>query len=497
MSVRRQTIATMAILCAGSAGMAVERTDTTPKAGAVAGAQLRAEARADETRPDPHNMNSAVPRLIAAYDPSRAAATDVPNPGQTPRFLPDYHWAVAEQSVILRPGDLGLAENISIYPEGLTFARNGDLLLAACCPHQAATFIMRSSDRGRTWTRHGVLEHRGDEGYSPRAGFVEGMHMTASGRLVLIYYILRQDHERTGPGHPYYIPFANSNRFTHLSSRQWGAYSDDEGETWQWTPMDISPFRSMDAEASSQIFEGADGTLVASFRGHLNPEEMEAFITSNGIVRSHDGGLSWGDASVMHRAVPGSGDWFNESQVLPLHDGRWLCMMRLNPNYVNGAGFLIMCRAYSSDRGRTWTHPVHTRFHGGEPGMGYLPDGGILCTQTGGYVIDVQITEDGWPKWQPRNEEPKLLYEISYDSGLTWSYWGDLYLAETGSREHIGSPIIRPLDPNTAIALYHRGEKGSHERFGGYGPQFIGASWLRKVSADDPAASRLRYPLRP
>jgi len=410
--------------------------------------------------------------------------------------LPDYRWVVEEQRIILQPKHLGLDESISIYPEGLTFAKNGDLLMAACCPKAAKTFIMRSADRGRTWTGQGVLEHRDPpKDYRARSGYVEGMHMTKSGRLVLIYYVLDQEIEKTEPGDEYYVPGGNNFRFTRLRSVQWGAYSDDEGETWNYSPMDIFPFKSGDFEASSQIFETKDGTLVASFRGHLSQDELDAGIGSVGIVRSHDGGKSWGDASIVHRGRPGSGLWYNESQVVPLPDGRWLGMIRLNDNNQHPKAPLIMNRCYSRDQGRTWTYPVQTRFRGGEPGLGLLPDGAVLCTQTAGRFLALVIREDGTEVRRYGIEKcGKLLYEISYDGGLTWAYWCDLYVAEVGSNEHIGSPIIRALDEDAAIAVYHRGSKASANKHGRYGKQFIGASWLRKVPADSPQASNLEYP---
>ena len=410
--------------------------------------------------------------------------------------LPDYRWVVEEQQIILRPKQLGLDKIISIYPEGLTFAANGDLLMAACGPEAGKTFIMRSSDRGKTWTRQGVFQHRNPpQAYSARSGSVEGMHMTRSGRLVLIYYVLDQKYVKTVPDNPYYVPDGNNYRFTRLRSVQWGAYSDDEGKSWRYAPMDLSLFKSMDAEASSQIFETKAGTLVASFRGHLNQEELDSGITSNGIIRSHDGGKSWGDANPIAKARPGSGLWYNESQVIPLPDGRWLCMMRLNDNNQPPKALLIMNRSYSRDQGRTWTYPVQTRFRGGEPGTGILSDGAVLCTQTAGRVFDSVIREDRVEVRRYGIEErSKLLYEISYDGGLIWAYWGDLYRAEAGSSEHIGSPIVRPLDQDTAIVVYHRGSKASAEKHGRYGKQFIGASWLVKVPLVDPRAKALRTP---
>ena len=453
----------------------------------------------------------ALALAIVMWAGSNAAAEDE---SVNKAKVPDYRWVVEDRQIIVRQKDLGLEEDVSVYPEGLTFAKNGDLLMAACvnsgigmairAPAVGKTVILRSSDRGRTWRQQGVLEHKGAEGYDPRDGAVEGMYMTKSGRLVLIYYIFQQQISTNDPGSPYYVPGGNNYRFAHLSSRQWGAYSDDEGVTWHYVPMDISPLKSMYAHACSQIFEEKDGTLVASFRGHLTQEELDCGITSNGIVRSRDGGRSWGDATPIVTGQPGSGIRFSENQVIPLPDNRWLCMMRLSDNNCVPVFPLTMCRSYSRDRGRTWTYPVRTQFHGGEPGMGFLPDGAILCTQTAlRKTVTVTTPCTVGMHWTQRNDKTKfdgLLYEISYDSGLTWSYWGKLYVAEPGTGEHFGSPIIRPLDENTAIAVYHRGDKNWSKKFpdldpGRYGgSQFIGASWLRKVATDDPKAKALRTP---
>ena len=157
-----------------------------------------------------------------------------------------------------------------------------------------------------------------------------------------------------------------------------------------------------------------------------------------------------------------------------------------------------MCRSYSRDRGRTWSYPIHTQFHGGEPGMGFLPDGAILCTQTGiGWTLTVSMnfaaTKAAYSDPRTEGESGGFPYEVSYDGGLTWSYFGVLYLTEPGSREHFGSPIIRPLDKDTAIVVFHRGSKALAQKYGGYGPMFIGASWLRKVPLSDPRVTELNH----
>ena len=204
-----------------------------------------------------------------------------------------------------------------------------------------------------------------------------------------------------------------------------------------------------------------------------------------------------GATTLACRLVAAEGESVNGANV---PDYRWLCMMRLNDNNAVPVFPLTICRSYSRDRGRTWTYPVRTQFHGVEPGMGFLPDGAILCTQTA-MKKTVSVTTPCTVGMHSRvfddkNKFTGLLYEVSYDGGLSWPYHGKLYVAESGG-EHIGSPIIRPLDEDTAIVVYHRGDKDWTKKFpdlnpGRYGgPQSIGASRLRKVPLDDPRVAGL------
>jgi len=175
-------------------------------------------------------------------------------------------------------------------------------------------------------------------------------------------------------------------------------------------------------------------------------------------------------------------------------------MIRLNNNYFIEVHPVIMHRSYSSDQGRTWTFPVPTRFNGGEPGAERLPDGGILSAQTSpGRTYSILWTEDSMSRGGISQTRPwGLLYEVSYDGGLTWAYWGDLYRTEKDSAEHIGSPTFLSVDEDNVFAVYHRGSKelaSKHRRIGpyrNYGPLFIGTCWLGKVAPDDSRAKALR-----
>ena len=401
--------------------------------------------------------------------------------------LPAHRWVVERQKTILRPEDVGLKQPHIFQPEGLTNAKNGDLLMAACSKNTAQTFIMRSTDRGNSWRKVGSLKNKG-------GGTSEGMVALRSGRLVITCYRPRGKVGKILQGSEYYVPQGSNFRFKSFKSVQYAAYSDDEGLTWNYSPlMKIAPFKAASFVSSSQIFETKRGTLATSFYGYLNDQQLASGVGSVGVVRSHDSGKTWGDVSVVCGGVPGSGQWYNESFVTPLPDGRWVCMVRMNPINEHRKTPLYIKRCYSRDAGRTWTHPVPTRFRGGEPGGTVLPDGGLLCSQTAGWTIDLRIREDRvHADRYGILDRGKLLYEVSYDGGLTWDYWGDLYRAEKGSRQHNGSTIVRVLDDDHLLAVYHCGEKSLGRRYGS-SARIIGATWLKKVAASSSSAKGLKY----
>jgi len=431
--------------------------------------------------------------------------------GSLPRVceLPDHRWVVEKQEIIVRPEDVGEPAGMPITNMGMTFAENGDLLLVVdimdrSAPHGTAPkmprmVLLRSADRGHTWSQQGRLDLRVTE-VGPEC-FVD-MLRTDSGRLVGFLNALDQQyHVEKYPkaGDPYFIEGGHNFRLDVLRSAQCGVYSDDEGKTWNYAPMDISPFKSFLADTIS-VFQAADGTLVRPFIGHLSQDELDSALESTGLIRSRDGGLTWGDVSIVIKGRPGSAVWHNETSIVELPDGRWLCLARINDSNIDGFP-LFSARCYSSDKGYTWTHPVRNRFPLAEHSLINLSDGAVISGGgSGGGTIEAHITPEGVLKLrsilvQENGNCRTIPYHISYDDGFTWSYWGVLYRTEPGSPEHAGSVNIKQLDDDTAIAVYHRGiDTATAKKQGGYGPMVIGASWLRKVSAESPEAAGLEYP---
>lgn len=436
---------------------------------------------------------------------------DTRNCTRQPGCLPDHRWIAEKQKIIVRPEDVGEPAGVPVCNQGMCFAENGDLLMAVLIvgggygPHGRDSVgpprmvLLRSADGGETWSQQGQLDlGRSEVGQEIFVGLLR----LGSGRLVGFLNSLDQQchvEKYQKASDPYFIEGGHNIRFDVMRSAQRVVYSDDGGKTWHYVPIDISPFRSMTiSDMRGSIFESADGTLVQPFIGHLSQDELDSGIESTGIIRSRDGGLTWGDTSIVHKGQPGSGWWYNETAILELTDGRWLALMRLNDNDLNG--LLAGCRSYSEDKGYTWSYPVHTRFPIHEPALEHLSGGAVIRAHAGlGYEREAHFTVTG-AKWQEIGPErsgkhPGILYAISHDDGLTWSYWGTLYRADAGSPEHIGSVNILPLGDNTAIAVYHRGiDTATALKQGGYGPMVIGASWLRKVPADSPEAAGLEYP---
>ena len=384
----------------------------------------------------------------------------------------DYRWVVVDSGIVYD-------EHGSHRSHGLVRLEGGDLLLSMPCwlnptatpgEGEFGVLILRSGDRGRTWT-----EWSRPELPAPVFGGVKqvlGPCLHPSGRLVMLVW---EALTRMSPDHE---------RFISTQSVMHGAYSDDQGKTWKLTAeIDISPFLSVDPE-QSKIFVSEGGTAVASFRCHRNQEELDNFNGSVGLIRSRDGGESWGEISMIKEYNPRKPyHWYNESVIQELPDGRWVCFLRCNQKDTRR---LSLWRCYSSDKGFTWSEVEHVqglgkvRFWAGEPMVGCLPDGGLLLAQNCG------------PEYKRRLPPPQgIRYEVSYDAGLTWAYTDMLYTMEPGSLEHLGTPQFAVLDEETMLVVYHRAGRQvwktfeerevSGEIWGGYTKNSIGVSVLKKI----------------
>ena len=87
------------------------------------------------------------------------------------------------------------------------------------------------------------------------------------------------------------------------------------------------------------------------------PEAQRRYVAHTVIFRSHDGGFTWGDPTVVAPGVTEVGACFNEVAVVPMRDGPWVALIRCNYVAPSRFGSLLTYRSVSTDRGRTWTAP--------------------------------------------------------------------------------------------------------------------------------------------
>jgi len=358
--------------------------------------------------------------------------------------------------------------------------------------------IVRSTDRGETWSDAEVV-HRGRSG-EPRAVGT----LTALGDGTLL------------------APFAEIDD-ARATSEVRVLRSADSGKVWE----EIAPEATLPLSwwaPSGRLIEAQDGTLVMAVYGAAAQKDLEATIHDCGILRSKDGGKTWGDFSVIAKgpapivgAHPETHFSFEGPVVQVLEDGRWLALVtarRLNasgdgPSAVNqGPGApQVVCRLWSGDEGRTWTKPDQLT-PGAWPGLAAVGRE-ALCANTlwatwgelrllvsgsgfEGFLQEANITTREWTRdMMNRPQETPLPPTVPY-------------LAEEWPFEHYGFPSILPLDGDKVIVVFDRPQRGTGQIDGPesleipYERERIQAVFFRRSPVDEELAPlRQERPARP
>lgn len=177
------------------------------------------------------------------------------------------------------------------------------------------------------------------------------------------------------------------------------SYSDDQGASWHDAKIEEPVPLAAAVHTAGNGFEEEDGTIVCPMYGYFNHEDQYVSLYVNAVVRSHDGGESWGDWSIVAYDKEARYSAYSEMQLQAFPDGTWVAFSRTeNRSYVP---YMVnpTSRSVSTDRGRTWSDPEPCAAPGVCSGV-LLPDGG--------YALSAQNT-CGWG------------VAITYDYGRTWS----------------------------------------------------------------------------
>ena len=376
---------------------------------------------------------------------------------------PAYEW---ERSKRVTVADAPRAR----YPS-ITKARDGSVVVAYSQQSNAQVqadqgdlVIVRSTDRGATWSRPRAIyrSHHGE----PRA--IGTMTTLRDGRILLPYSELSQD--------------ATTSRVRLLTS-------DNDGRSWQDADL-IASGPLVWWLPCGRIIETVSGLLVMPVFGAESTADLKATIHGCGVLRSRDGGKTWDDFSWITRgahSVIGADDISRFSfqglsvQPLPVQDGRptWLAMVtgrRLNrtadgPTQINeGPGApQILCRLWSHDKGRTWSKPDQL-IPGAWPGLA-VAGGDTICANThwaawgsmrllvsrdgfASFNQEVRLTTREWTRGMAaRRQEVPLPPTVPY-------------LAKQWPFEHYGFPSCLALDDDHALVVFDRPQRGTGQTDG-------------------------------
>ncbi len=199
------------------------------------------------------------------------------------------------------------------------------------------------------------------------------------------------------------------------------ARSDDGGRTWQ-DPIRFrsgQPAKPQEPQAgirgSSSLtvppLELPNGTIAMPIhcaRGDRRP------AAETGVLRSTDGGRTWGDYSTIARDLDGRTSYL-EPALVRLASGKWLAVMRTHsgpaPDVIepHTYGPTMVCE--SEDEGRTWSppQPMPLDFAGKKASAPF-----IVQTRTGVIVfavnVAVALSRDEGRRWFVQNGKEPLGY---------------------------------------------------------------------------------------
>ena len=209
--------------------------------------------------------------------------------------------------------------------------------------------------------------------------------------------------------------------------------SSDGGYTWsEPEPIKLPSFGYAAFIGKTAVVELPDGTWFMPVYGVFPGDRTDSYH----LIRSRDGGSSWGDPSGV-AFDPSGRVSFHEPPVLRFPDGRLLTMMRT----AGADGYLY--QAFSTDEGWTWQNVKRTPVWGFPCHLLRLHSGRILCSY--GY----------------RREPFGIRVVASEDGGETWDISRELVIRDDGIHMDLGYPASVELQNGRILTVYYfHGEDG-------------------------------------
>jgi hypothetical protein len=308
--------------------------------------------------------------------------------------------------------------------------------------------LIRSLDRGRTWTPPAVIADSDRDDRNPAFG------VTPNGTLVLAYIQMGCYAE---DGSLSWVSHDDPNRPIDAMVTR----SFDNGLSWE-NPYPIDVPESRTDCPFGKIVTLADGSLLMSTYLYGDPS---AKTVSPFVLRSTDDGRTWGERARIANDM-------NETGLLALPNGEVLAVMRGSGSEAS------LWSTRSADAGKTWSVPERVTEDRKHPAdLVLLSDGSVLLcygNRTPPYRIEGRLSRDGGRSWL----EPLLTF-----SGPLYGY--DL---DARHRTDLGYPstvIVSDGNSNRAVTVYYYNASVAHGggwREEGSSSPFYSASNYRAIA---------------
>lgn len=301
------------------------------------------------------------------------------------------------------------------------------------------TWLIRSSDRGRTWSVPQVAP-----GFDWYGTEVPGVVQLRDGTVVLshfrfAWYPMAEARRRHDEGEEVHLNLPGRGWTDDIAESDWavsqlpwargphGLYvhrSVDRGHVFAETvKIDCSPYH--DGYNRTAVVELSDGRLAHPVLEQHVPRPERHFF----ILFSSTGGRTW-DAPVP---IMRSGDYISvgEQSLVEVAPGHLLCVIR------NTLTTGLLHQSRSSDGGRTWTPPEPTPMLGHPGHLMVLGDGRLLCTYG-------------------RREAPYGIRAcLSADGGHTWQIDDEIVIRDDMPNDDLGYPVTIEYEPGSLFTVYY------------------------------------------
>ncbi|MHB0856738.1 MAG: sialidase family protein [Anaerolineae bacterium] len=289
-----------------------------------------------------------------------------------------------------------------------------------------------SQDGGKSWSDPAAVQPRGLDCRNPSLG------VNARGELVLAFWKAGLHSYVDEPGGPRYSG-APDPRWDSVTALYTCA-SSDGGCTWSEAVGYRADLLSQ-ASPYGRMLTLPDGGMLMGVYGH--PRGVPGASLRSILLRSTDGGLTWGDESLV-------AEGYNETAYLLLPDGSLLAAARSENGHV--------ATLRSADLGRTWSRPEQITRDGEQPGdLTLLASGRVLL------AFGRRIRPLGCGAL------------LSDDSGHTWDTDHEVLLAGDGGGDardgrDVGyTSTVQLADGQIVTLLYYASGSEMSEHWGGWG----------------------------